>query len=533
LALPSRQVLVSAGLYGDLRGTLSQVSASTPDMVASVLEWPDLDPRLGFRHLGGWGPNELNDILQTVDLRLRDFRDVLERIPNHVQLAISLPTLPLPPVFYTPACQLGSQEQRLSQAVMEFGAWALDRKGVRLVNPRYLSHLSPPAQRFDFKGDLLTGIPYTLSHSDQLASCLAKLLVPPPPKKGLITDLDETLWSGIAGEVGAQAVSWDLAGQAQTHGLYQQLLRALAQQGVLLAVASKNAAEVVEEAFQRSDMLVPRDYLFPMEVNWGAKSESVARILQAWNISAGDVVFVDDSGSELAEVQRAFPDLECVLFPAKDYAATCDLLYRLRDIFGKQQVLEEDGLRRASLREGASVHEEVRTAGSYEEFMREARSEVTFDLVSAAQNPRSLELVNKTNQFNLNGIRYTESEWQKAALTEGSFVMAASYVDKYGALGTIAVLRGQVRASEVAVDTWVMSCRAFGRRIEHQCLRTLLEHFGAASVRLDFAPTARNRPLQEFFSSLLGEKISGPFEISGKHFRSHCPPLYHKVTIQA
>jgi FkbH-like protein len=533
ILLPSRPVQVSTGLYGDLMGTLSGMTSSSEDMVAVAIEWPDLDSRLGFRHAGGWGPRELGDILTTVQTKLHAFREILATVPRQVQLALSLPTLPLPPIFPTPSWQLSLPEQRLLQALDEFARWAGGRAGLRIVNPRYLWQVSNPTERFDFKSELLTGISYTRPHADQLAACLAQLLVPRPSKKGLITDLDGTLWSGIAGEDGVQALSWSLENQAQSHGLYQQLLRALAEQGVLLAVASKNSPEVVEQAFQRSDILLPRKYVFPVEAKWGPKSESIARILRAWNVGPESLVFVDDNRSELAEVEIAFPNMECILFPAKDYSAVQGLLYRLRDVFAKENIFEEDSLRRESLRTAHALDDQAhRPPGTYEDFMRDAGAEITFDWISAAASPRSLELVNKTNQFNLNGLRYTESDWQKALQLPNAFVVTASYQDKYGPLGVIAVICGEVRTEAISIDTWVMSCRAFGRRIEHHCLLALFQNFATDEIFLEFAPTPRNQPIEDFFSSMLGAKPTGPFKICQSQFESKKPMLYHKVRNQ-
>jgi len=127
-------------------------------------------------------------------------------------------------------------------------------------------------------------------------------------------------------------VSWDLAGHHQLHGLYQLLLAALAEEGVLIGVASKNDPASVQQAFLRKDLLVRPNQIFPMEVNWNAKSSSVERILRTWNIGADSVVFVDDSPMELAEVAAALPGIECVRFrrttmaprtPCSAVCATC------------------------------------------------------------------------------------------------------------------------------------------------------------------------------------------------------------------
>ena len=101
-----------------------------------------------------------------------------------------------------------------------------------------------------------TGFPYSLPHAEVLARALASLLAPRKPKKGLITDLDDTLWAGLIGEVGHEQVSWDLASHSQFHGLYQQMLGALADQGVLIAVASKNTAEIAHKGLARTDLMI-------------------------------------------------------------------------------------------------------------------------------------------------------------------------------------------------------------------------------------------------------------------------------------
>jgi FkbH-like protein len=424
--LPARKVVVSTGLYDDLAGTLARIEPSTLDMSAIALEWPDLDRRLGFRHLGGWGPRDLVDIVASAEARLLAIRESLQMVSQDIPLAVSMPTLELPPMFHTPSIQLCEAEARLQRAVDDLALWASVRPNIRFGKV----HGVPSEPAFDFKGEILAGLPYTISHASRLGQCLAQLLAPAQPMKGLITDLDETLWAGIVGEVGPEGVSWDLASKSQLHGLYQQVLRALAEQGVLIGVASKNEPETVERVFQRPDVLLPRECLYPIEAHWTPKPDSVARILDAWNVHPDSVVFVDDSASEIAEVKAAYPEMECVRFDAQNYEEVHTLLYRLRDSFAKQTITEEDGLRRASLRTGRAFGEDAQRLGaSHEAFLRDAEARLLFDFAKAT-HPRSLELVNKTNQFNLNGIRYTENEWGRKLAAPHTFVMTASYTDK-------------------------------------------------------------------------------------------------------
>ncbi len=233
--LPLRRVETATGIYGSLAATLEALADTPVDAVSCILEWPDLDPRLGFREGGPWSVSAVHEIVTQSRLTLDRLRHAISRIPAGVRVAISTPTLPLPPLFHTPGWQSGEAELLLDLAVAEFAATVIGRGGTAVVNPRRLNEDSPPAARFDLKSDLATGLPYSTAHADHLAHALARLLVPAVLKKAVISDLDDTLWHGLVGEVGPDGVTWDLAGHQQLHGLYQKLLSSLADAGVLIA----------------------------------------------------------------------------------------------------------------------------------------------------------------------------------------------------------------------------------------------------------------------------------------------------------
>jgi FkbH-like protein len=526
--LAGRRVTVSAGLYGDVLGTLASLKDAAAHGVALPLEWADLDLRFGYREAGKWGAAALPGILSDAIAMLDRMAATVEAIRPEIPIAVSLPTLPLPPIFHTAGWQAAEAQLALEQKVAEFASRIARR--CSLVSSARLAEESPPAGRYDLNADLLTGLPYTLPHAAAVASALSRLLAPPAPKKAIITDLDDTLWRGLAGEAGPENVSWDLASHSQLHGLYQKLLAALAEEGVLIGGASKNDPAVVKKAFEREDLLLPPDRIFPLEVHWGAKSGSIERILRTWNISADSVVFVDDSAMELAEAAAAHPGIECLLFPKDDYAAGYALLWRLRDLFGKPRVSQEDSIRLESIRQGA--HFQQAAGGSISEtFLREADAVTTFDF-SLTDDPRALELVNKTNQFNLNGARYAEADWKNRLARPEEFLSVVSYRDKFGPLGKIAVLEGRHEGETLFIDTWVMSCRAFSRRIEHQCLQAMFERHAAREVFFNFHPTPRNGPLQDFLASISGRRPDAPFTLSRTLFEEKRPPLYQRVVME-
>jgi len=528
--MPEYALEIKAGLFGDLIGNIERLSSSETDAVAVALEWSDLDPRLGIRRLGGWRPQQLSDIAVSAESAAKRLQHALEAASRDTTTIVSLPTLPLPPAFASRPLQSATQELQLHCIVAQLAESLAGCPGIRLLSPQKLAEISAPSVRYDIKSDLQTGFPYTLGHASAMGELMASLIEDRSPLKGLITDLDDTLWSGIVGEDGVDGISWNLDDHSQMHGVYQQLLSSLAAAGALIGVASKNDARIAAQAFERPDLLLSKEDIFPFEVHWEPKSESIRRILNTWNIAADAVVFIDDTPAEVAEVQAAFPGLTCRLFPKSDPAAIWTLLHELRDLFGKSVVTKEDLLRVRSIRNAAAWRDESGTVQTpSDEFLRSAEARISFDCGRSSADLRAFELVNKTNQFNLNGKRYAEQEWRQFFANPSSFLLTAAYDDKFGALGKVAVLMGTIDAGNVELRTWVMSCRAFSRRIEHQCLRYLFDELGAERVSFEYSPTDRNGPMRDFLTSVAGTSLDTSVTLAKEDFSNRAPQLFHRV----
>jgi FkbH-like protein len=143
-----------------------------------------------------------------------------------------------------------------------------------------------------------------------------------------------------------------------------------------------------------------------------------------------------------------------------------------------------------------------------------------------------LELVNKTNQFTINGARYTLDQWQACGERPDDFVLTVAYQDCFGPLGTIATMAGRVCEQAVHLEDWVISCRAFSRRIEYRCLAFLFSCFKKESVRIAFCHTPRNGPAQDLLKSffeLPPADGSATLVLTRGEFEKSCPKLYHQV----
>lgn len=498
---PEQTLRVVAGLYGDLEGNLGRALQSNATLAFVVLEWSDLDARLGLRAASAWsGPAE-TEILSGVSSRLERIRDAVRKLTLRMPVILTPPSLPFQLVGHTHSAMLSAFELQLELALKQSLAELVREPQLRLLHPEWLAARSPSGARQDPRSELATGFGFRVEHASALAQGCIQLGFPEPPKKGLITDLDDTFWSGLVGEIGAAAVSWSQAEHAQLHGLYQLTLRQLHDQGVLLGVASKNEPAVVAAALSRQDLWLAGSTLFPVRAGWGPKSVSVHQILEAWNIAADAVVVVDDSRMELEEIQRVHPGITCLEFAPKDPKKTLALLEQLRDLFGKPTIVAEDRLRAESVRSVAAFQEE-RTGQDLEGFLNSLGGKLLFDARKDRDNPRLASLIDKTNQFNLNGLRVGGGDWLRLLEREDSFAIGVSYNDRYGPLGTIGAMAGTLSAEGALVEHWVLSCRAFSRRIEHHMLRYLFQLAGQAGLQLAFRSTQRNQPLREFLTGL-------------------------------
>jgi FkbH-like protein len=526
------QIEFSVGLFGDLCGSIERLNPSTIDLLVVVIEWSDIDPRLGLRALGGWRPSDIAGILESARLAVTRLEQSLTKTAGQTPATvICMPTLPLPPMFVTRPAQMGFLEAELHHLVSGLAASASRLLGVRILNAQQLAEVSPPSERYDVKSDLTTGFPYTLDHASALGELLAELIQNQPAMKGLITDLDDTLWAGIVGEDGVEGISWDLDSHTQMHGIYQQFLASLAGAGILIGVASKNEASVVARAFERKDLLLSGNDVFPIEAHWSNKSDSVRRILETWNVAADSVVFVDDSPMEVAEVKAAFPAMDCLVYPKNNHREILRLLKHLRKVFGKSLLTGDDMLRLDSIRNASAWRRDsAQSAGGFSEddLLSAADGSLVFNLAQEG-DARSLELVNKTNQFNLNGKRFSDSEWRRFANHPGAFVLSVSYKDKYGPLGTISVILGTPEGQTIRIHSWVMSCRAFSRRIEFHCLQYIFEKFAASEIVFDIQETGRNAVVIDFVHQL-AEEVDGPKpRLTKTSFLRKAPKLPHQI----
>jgi len=507
--------------FGGLETTLSAVTNEElpAARVVALIEWADLDPRLGLRSELPLTRDVLNEIASEGRRTAERLASILERLGQ--KAVLSLPTLAMPPFFPSRPGQSTSWQVSLRASVSLLAERAV-AAGVVLLDtdmPRI-----PLPQRASPRNDVRFGFPYSEAHARDLADLIAELLVPPPRRKGLVLDLDGTLWRGIVGDDGAAALSWGLDSGAMVHGLLQRVVGLLADSGTLVAIVSKNEPEAAESGLARSDLLLQRESLWPVIASWEQKSSGVRKAAASWNISVEDIAVLDDSTLELAEIESSCPGVLALPFVANDPDVVLLLLQRLRSEFGAARVGEEDALRAASLRsQGELLSVEQSDSANYETFLAGLEPDLRMFRISAATQARALELMNKTNQFNLNGNRVTPATEADFLRTSDGYVV--QYADRLARLGIVAVVRWQQTGETITITHWVLSCRAFARRIEHALLSFVAVEAGERSIHIAYEQTAKNAPVSRFFEDLSGAPPVGMFSLQPELLMARLPSV--------
>lgn len=361
----------------------------------------------------------------------------------------------------------------------------------------------------DFRADRIGHIPYTSNYFAALSTLLVRRIAVliKPPCKVIAVDCDNTLWRGIVGEDGVTGI--EIAGG---HLALQRLLVRQHDQGVLICLCSKNNWADVEAVFNsRPDMILTLDHLVSWRVNWLSKSENLQALAHELQLGLDSFVFIDDSEIECAEVRAGCPAVMAFKFPSSEP----EVGHFLSHVWPFDHlVVTADAKRRTQqYRQNRERHEAMRSAGRLGNFLDSLELTVNVTAMVNSQLARVAELVQRTNQFNLTGIRRNAGELEALWKSRDVDVRVVDVRDRFGDYGLVGVLILRWAESCLHVDTFVLSCRVLGRGVEHRILRELAgpaEHRGAQSLILRLRPTARNQPAADFLTSCFGQFRDSP-----------------------
>jgi FkbH-like protein len=430
--------------------------------------------------------------------------DQARRLTDAIRTAAATLAAPLILVVCPPKPQYQEAFEAPQRALRE----ALDGlANVYAIWPADLEALYPVSPAHDPDGEELGHLPYTPVFFVALATAIARKIhaIVTPPYKVAALDCDETLWVGICGEDGPNGVTLDPPRKA-----LQEFMAHRRREGLLLALCSKNNEEDVVETFRaHPEMPLRMEDFAARRINWDSKAANLGALAAELGLGIDSFILVDDNPKECTEAQAAAPGILALSLPAE----ASEIPGFLRHIwaFDRARITEEDRRRPELYAQRAERARAAGAATDLEQFLASLELEIGIAPMDHAQLARVAQLTVRTNQMNATLVRRTEPELQ-ALLAGGAECLTVSVKDRFGDYGLTGAILFRTGDSALKVDTFLLSCRALGRGVEHRMVARLGElalERGLERVEIPFVVGQRNRPAALFLESL------GPADADG------------------
>lgn len=340
-----------------------------------------------------------------------------------------------------------------------------------------------------------------------------------PRIKAIVLDLDNTVWGGVIGEDGIDGIELGTEGRGKAFRDLQLFLKELHSTGVLLAVCSKNNLSDAKEVFEKhpSSILKWSDFS-AARINWIDKATNISEIATELNIGLSSMVFVDDNRMECEHVKSVLPEINVMNFDGMPEL----LPQRLLDFVPLEPIkLSTDDLQRNSAYAAERVRREAQVQfANYDEFLKSLELKLKIFKASARDLPRLAQLAGKTNQFNTTTIRWSEQQLANMLEDSSYEVLSFSLSDRLGDYGTIGMVVLREQESALHIDTYLMSCRILGRRVEDAILFDIQQR--ALRRSLDkvvgyYRPSLKNIQVSDLYHRF-GFKSLGSATITSRHF---------------
>ena len=335
--------------------------------------------------------------------------------------------------------------------------------------------------------------------------------------KCVILDLDNTLWGGIIGDDGIENIQIGDLGIGKVFCEIQRWVKELKKRGIILAICSKNNEVVAKEPFEKHpDMVLRLDDIAVFVANWNNKADNIRYIQEVLNIGFDSIVFIDDNPFERNLVRSNIPEIIVPELP-EDPAEYLDYLRSL-NLFETASFTEEDEQRTLQ------YQEEANRVVIQHQFTNENDFLINLGMVSHIEcfnnfnTPRVSQLTQRSNQFNLRTVRYTEEEIRKISTDDNYMTIAFSLTDKFGDYGLISlIILKKNENKSLFIDTWIMSCRVLKRSMEAFVLNTIVDtakvnHFEI--VVGEYLPTLKNNMVKTHYKDLGFKTIGTVWELN-------------------
>ena len=324
-------------------------------------------------------------------------------------------------------------------------------------------------------------------------------------KKCVVLDLDNTLWGGVIGDDGLKSIQIGELGLGHAFSEFQMWLKELKNRGIILTVCSKNNEDIAKEPFEKHPEMVLRLEDISMFVaNWQDKASNIKHIQETINIGMDSLVFIDDNPFERNLVKELIPDITVPDLP-EDPAMYLSYLKSL-NLFETASYSENDKDRTKQYQAEVGRATMQSSFEDFNDYLKSLQMVATAHEFNEFEIPRISQLTQRSNQFNLRTIRYTEAEIEEILRNDKYLTLSFSLKDKFGDYGLISVVIMEKKDKETLfLDTWLMSCRVLKRGMEEFIINTIIETAkkkGFKKVVGEYIKTPKNAMVEKIYSNL-------------------------------
>ena len=324
-------------------------------------------------------------------------------------------------------------------------------------------------------------------------------------RRVLVLDLDNTLWGGVVGDDGIEGLALgNGSALGEAHSALQRMALSLKERGVILCISSKNDEAIALDAFRNHpEMILKEDDIVAFRINWDDKAANIKAISETIDLGLDSFVFLDDNPAERKRVRDALPAVAVPELPEdpSDWPA----VFAAAGYFEQAGFSNEDRLRAGFYKANALRAAQMERIGDHDEYLRSLGTTLSIAPFDSAGRKRIAQLISKSNQFNLTTRRYSEAEIAALQSSSDVFAIQARLEDIFGDNGMISAIICRQAGQSWEVDTWIMSCRVLGRRVEEALLQYLVQQArlrGITEIIGRYIPTAKNGLVRDHFSRL-------------------------------
>lgn len=341
-------------------------------------------------------------------------------------------------------------------------------------------------------------------------------------KKCLILDLDNTIWGGIIGDDGIENIQIGNLGIGKAFSNFQYWVKKLKNRGIIIAICSKNNENTAKKPFKHHpEMVLNLEDIAVFTANWDNKVDNIRHIQSVLNINFDSMVFIDDNPFERNIVRENIPSIFVPELP-DDPALYLDYLYEL-NLFETTSFSSNDLERTQQYKIEIKRNQEFQKFKNEDDFLKNLQMESEVKSLTSFNIPRVSQLSQRSNQFNLRTIRYTENELEKISISDKDYCISFTLKDKYGDNGLIsAILLKELDQSTIFIENWFMSCRVLKRGMEHFILNTIVEFATEKkykTIKGEYIPTPKNELVKDLFINLGFAKSNNDYILNLENYQ--------------